>query len=138
MLGQPDHVECVGGPTSAFGLGHATHLQAVLDVLRDGHVREQRIFLEHRVDVAAPGRQRRDVHAAEFDHAGGGLLESGDHAQHRGLSRPRGTEDREQLAVRHGQVGAFDGHDPAAEFLPDAHKLDLRITNGSSHIHSGL
>ena len=26
----------------------------------------------------------------------------------------------------------------AAELLPDTHKLDLRIANGSSHIHSGL
>ena len=102
VLGQPDHVERVGGATPAFGLGHAAHLQAVLDVLRDGHVREQRVLLEHGVDVAALGGQASDVDAAEFDHAGGGLLESRDHAQDRGLSGTRGAKDREKFAVGDG------------------------------------
>ena len=108
-------------------LGTPTHLQAVLDVLRDGHVREQRIFLEYRVDVAAPGRQGRDVHAAEFDHAGGGLLESGDHAQHRGLSRPRGTEDREQLAV----ATARSAPSTATILLPNSFRTPTSSTCGS-------
>ena len=117
----------------AFGLGHAAHLQAVLDVLRDGHVREQRVLLEHGVDVAAPRGQRRDVDAAEPDRPGGGLLEARDHAQHRGLAGSRGAQDREQFAVADGEVGALDGHDcsDCAELLADTDQLYLRIINGS-------
>ena len=118
-------------------LRHALDLQPVLDVLRDGHVREQGVLLEDGVDVAAACRQRGDVDAAEFDHAGGRLLEPRDHAQHRRLARARRAEDREQLAVADGQVGALDGHD-VAEYLADADQLDLWIVNGGSGIRVRL
>ena len=73
--------------------------------------------------------------------ARGGLLEAGDHPQHRGLARSRGAEDREQLAVLDGQVGALDGDDHVAAFvehLADADQLDLRIVNGGSDIRVRL
>ena len=54
-------------------LRHAANLQPVLHVLRRRHVREQRVFLEDGVDVAAACRQRSDVGAAELDRPGGGL-----------------------------------------------------------------
>ena len=41
--------------------------QPVGDVVTDGHVREERVVLEHRVDVALVGRQLRDVPAVEQD-----------------------------------------------------------------------
>ena len=45
----------------------ALHAQAVLDVLLHGHVREERVVLEDRVDVALERRHARDVVAAELD-----------------------------------------------------------------------
>ena len=77
----------------------ALHLQAVADVLGDRHVREERVVLEDRVDVARVRRAARDVLAAERDAAGVGLLEAGDHAQRRRLARARRAEQREELAV---------------------------------------
>ena len=49
-------------------------------------MREQRVVLEDRVDVAVEGRVRRDVAAAEEDPARGRGLEAGDHPQHGGLA----------------------------------------------------
>ena len=66
--------------------------------------------------------------------AGGGLFEPGDHPQHRRLARARRAEDREQLAVVDGQVGALDGHDLATEFLAQSDQFDL----GCSGRHSGI
>ncbi len=43
----------------ALGLGDLGDPQPVLDVLADGHVREQRVVLEDGVDVARVGRARR-------------------------------------------------------------------------------
>ena len=43
---------------SPLRLGHALDAQPVFDVLLDAHVREQRVVLEHRVDVALVGRAR--------------------------------------------------------------------------------
>ena len=96
---------------AALGLARTPlDLQAVLDVLRDGHVREQRVLLEDGVDVAAraAGSAVTSTPPSRID-AGGRLLEAGDHPQHRGLARPRRAEDGEQLAVGDGQVGALDG-----------------------------
>ncbi len=141
VVGQPDHVECICGAPPAVGLRHAADLQPVLDVLRDGHVGEQRVLLEHGVDVAAACRQGGDVDAAELDRPGGGLLESGDHAQHRRLAGTRGAEDREQFAVADGKVRTLDGDDfvaAVAEHLPYADQLDLWIINGGSHIRVRL
>ena len=46
---------------AALGLATRLHPQAVLDVLLHGHVREQRVVLEHRVDVAVERRRVGDV-----------------------------------------------------------------------------
>ena len=137
VAGQPHHVERVGGAAPALGLGHALDLQPVLDVLCDRHVREQGVLLEDGVDVAAARGQRGDVDAAEFDHAGRRLLEPRDHPQHRRLARTRRPEDREQLAVADGQVGALDGHH-VTENLADTDQLDLWIVNGGSGIRIRL
>ena len=40
----------------ALSLRNLAHLQSVGDVLRNAHVREQRVVLEHRVDVAVERR----------------------------------------------------------------------------------
>ena len=44
---------------AALAAPDAAHAQAVADVLGDGHVREERVVLEDRVDVAGVGRKVR-------------------------------------------------------------------------------
>jgi hypothetical protein len=73
---EPDRVQRLLGPGLALGLAHALHHQAVGDVLRHRHVREERVVLEDRVHVAVERGVPGDVAAAEVHRAGRGLLES--------------------------------------------------------------
>ena len=116
-------------------LGDALDAQAVLDVLLHGHVREQRVVLEHGVDVALVGRARGDVAAVEQHAAARRALEAGDHAQAGRLARARRPEQREELAARDVEVDAVDG-DERAEVLghavqPDAHVTGRRARRGA-------
>ena len=72
--------------------------QAERDVVGHGQVREQRVRLEHGVDVALVRRHADDVAAGQHDPARVGLLEAGDHAQRGRLAAPRRAEQREELA----------------------------------------
>jgi hypothetical protein len=99
------------------------HLQAELDVLAHGHVREQGVVLEHH---AHPALVRGDVDhfgAADADAALGGRLEPGYHAQGRGLAAPGAAEEGHELAFLHRQVEAVH-HRVAAEPLDDAIQIE--------------
>ena len=67
----------------------AAHAQAVADVARDGHVRPQRIGLEHHRGRALLRRQVGDVLARDLDAALVGHHEARDRAQERGLAAAR-------------------------------------------------
>ena len=129
LIGEAHQVEGVGSASAALGLRDASDLHAVLDVLRHRHVRKQCVLLEHGVDVPEAGGQPGDVHAAEPDDAGGGLFESGDHAQHGGLARPRRAQDGEEFTIVDGQVGVVHRDYVSASFgehLAHADEFDLR------------
>ena len=72
--------------------------QAVGDILRHRHVGEERVVLEHGVDVAPVGRQVGHVFAADADGAGIRQLEAADHPQHGRLSGARGAQQRDETA----------------------------------------
>src|SRR3989304_638441 len=75
----------------------------------------------------AGGRTRhppRPPPAAEANPAGIGLREAGQQPEQRGLPAPRGTEQREQLAVGHDEIGMVDGGD-GAEALAEPGEGDL-------------
>ena len=76
QTGQPHHVERALRPRAPLGLGDALDPQAVLDVLPDRHVREQRVVLEDGIDVTRVWRHPGDLTAAELDYAGVGLSRS--------------------------------------------------------------
>ncbi len=78
----------------------ALHLQPVLDVLLHGHVREQRVVLEHGVDVAVVRRERGDVAGPASRTAPPvGSSKPAIMPQHGGLARTGRAEQREELAV---------------------------------------
>ena len=68
-------------------------------VLEHGHVRVERVVLEHHRDVALLRRDVVDHAAADRDLAVGDLLQPGDHAQQRRLAAARRADQHAELAV---------------------------------------
>jgi hypothetical protein len=85
-LFQLDHLQHLQHALADLVLGHAVLAQAEGDVLLDRHVREERVGLEHHVDRPLVGRGSGQIGAVQNDLARGRLLETGQHAQQRGLA----------------------------------------------------
>ena len=68
-MGQLDHLQHLGDARLDLRFGTLGDLQAEGHVLRDRHVREERIGLEHHADIALVGAQAHDVAAVDADHA---------------------------------------------------------------------
>ena len=117
-LAQADHLEHVERALTGLARRHLLGPQPERHVVEHGHVGEQRVLLEHRVDVALVGRHVRHVGTLEHDLATGRLLEAGDHLQQRGLAAARWPEEREELAPRDREVGPLD-RDEVPELLTD-------------------
>ena len=109
-----------------LGALHLALLEPVGDVVEHGHVREQRVVLEDRVDAAPVGRDADRVDAADQDRALGRLLEAGEQPQRRRLAAARGAEQREELAAAHGEVDAVDRRD-RSEALDDPDQLGVEL-----------
>ena len=88
-LGHVDQLERLADPLGALLLAELVVLEPERDVLRHVEVREQRVALEHRVDVALMRGHARDVAPVEQDAPAGRALEAGDHAQRGGLPATR-------------------------------------------------
>src|ERR1700694_3793697 len=84
---QAHHVQGPIHPALALRSRDPLDAQAVADVLRHGHVREERVVLENGVGVALVWGQRCDVASAELDPTGVRTLETGDDPQQRRLAR---------------------------------------------------
>src|SRR5215472_12117340 len=54
--GHPDQVQGLGGPRISLGLADLELLQPISDIIENRHVREQRVLLKHRIDLAFIGR----------------------------------------------------------------------------------
>ncbi len=80
-------------------------LETERDVLRHGHVREQRVGLEHHVDRSLVRRHVGDVDAVEENAPLRGPFEPCQHPQQSGFARSRTAEQGEDLALLD-----FQGH----------------------------
>jgi hypothetical protein len=76
-------------------------LQSIRHVVAHRHVREEGVVLEHGVDLAPVGGERRDVRAVEHDRAVVGKLEARDQSQGRRLAATGRSEQRVELAGAH-------------------------------------
>ncbi len=94
------------------------HAQAEAHVLGDGHVREQRIVLEHRVDRPFVGRQMGDVEAVQQDLAGSRELETAIRRSSVVLPQPEGPSK-----VKNSFSPDGDGHVVKA-FTPPGKTFD--------------
>ena len=77
-------------------------LQPERDVFAHGQVREQRITLKNRIDLAFIGRDVRDVLAVQIHAAAVGPLEAGQDSQQGGLAAPAGAQEGEEFAFVDG------------------------------------
>src|SRR5258705_11115373 len=107
---QTDHVEQLDGAGAGIVLGHLQHgARRPHAVAERGHVRKEVELLEHHADLRANARRvagidRRTVLLALYenlavhpDAAAVDLFQSHQHAQHGGLARAGGTDDRNLL-----------------------------------------
>ena len=135
-IGEPDYLDDLVDPTfclaPAFGLVQLPAARAVGDVVPHGHVREQRIVLEHRVDVAFVRGDLRHVDPFEPDLTGGGRLETGDHAQRGRLAASRGAQHGEELTGGDGEIGV--GH---RDVVVEAFDHVVDLDDGVALAHGG-
>ncbi len=82
--------------------------QREADVLRDRHVRVERVVLEHHRHVAVARLQVVDDTLADPDLALADLLEAGDHAQRRRLAAARRPDEDDELPVVDVEVQVGD------------------------------
>ncbi len=92
-----------------LGLRHARDLQGEAHVVGDGHVRIERVVLEHHGDVPVLGRQVRHVAVADADRSAVDVLQAREHAQRGGFAAAGGADEDEELAVLDGDVELVDG-----------------------------
>ena len=92
-----------------LGLGAVLQLEAEGDVVVRGHVRVERVVLEHHRHPPLVGRRLGDVLVAEVDLAAVEPVEAGDHAERRALAAARGAEQRDERAGRDLEAQVVDG-----------------------------
>ena len=97
----------------------------IADVLGHGHVRIERVALEHHRDVAVARLDARHVAVADVHGAGGRDLEAGEHAQRGRLAAARRPEQHEERAVGHVEVERAQRERLRVEALLDAAEADL-------------
>ena len=129
-VGQPDDLQQFVDPLADLGLVLLAAPRSVRDVVPHRHVREQRVVLEHGVDVALVRWHPRDVDPLEPDRAFGRSLETRDHPQRGRLPAAGRAEQREELARGDGEVRLGD-RDVVREALRDVVDLDDRAALGA-------
>ncbi|ABA49062.1 phenol hydroxylase, putative [Burkholderia pseudomallei 1710b] len=96
------------------------NLQPVSHVLRNRHVRIQRVVLEHHRDVAILRLERVDDASTDRDLAFRHRLEAGDHPQQRRFPAARRADEHDELAVGDIDVDPVQHVLRAAVTFPDA------------------
>ena len=109
VLGEVEDLGGVLDLLADLGLVDAGDLQREAHVVGDGHVRVERVVLEHHGDVPVLRRQVRDVAVTDADGAGVDVLEPREHAERGGLAAAGGADEDEELAVLDLDVELVDG-----------------------------
>ena len=98
QLAHLHHLERLADAAADLASIHLLLPQAVRDVLRDGHVREERVVLEHRVHVALVRRHALHRAARDADLALVGVFEPREHPKRGGLAASGRSQERQELA----------------------------------------
>jgi len=117
QLRQVHEVQRAAHARRDVGAGHGLQLQAEGDVLGDGHVRPDRVGLEHHAHATLLGRDgaagAADDRAVHQDAPAGHVLKPGDAAQRRGLAAAARTQQHKELAFGDHQVNRVHGRGAA-------------------------
>jgi hypothetical protein len=98
----------------------ARHLQAEAHVFSDGHMRVERVGLEHHCHAAFAGVGPGHIAAADADRAARRFLQPRDHAQQRRFPAAGRADEDTELSVFHRQVDSVDDlhvSEPLDDFL---------------------
>ena len=109
-----------GGPIDPLldlGLRGAAVMQRKAHVVRDRHVRIERVVLKHHGNVTLLGLEIIDHFVADHDLAAADGLQLRQHPQQRGLAAARGADEDDELAVGDVDLDAVDHMDRAIGFL---------------------
>jgi hypothetical protein len=128
-LGEVHQVQQLRDPLLRLRLRPLADLEPERDVLRDAHVLEGRVVLEHEAHVALLRGQVRGLDPLDVHRALVGRLEAGDDPQQCGLAATRRPEERGELPGGNAQRDVLQG-DEVAEPLADV--LDLDAHDGFS------
>ena len=122
---QPEQPRDVLDAALDLRLRRLAHLQAVAEVLRDGHVRVEGVVLEDHRDVAVAGRQARNLAVADPDLPLGHHLEPGDHPQQCRLAAAGRADEDHELTALDRQIDVVDRAHVAVVDLPHPLESDL-------------
>src|SRR5580704_16068663 len=86
-------------PRVALSLLYLSEYERKLHILPHGHVRIERVILEHHRDVPILRIEVIDHPIADPDPAAGDLLKASDHAQQRRFPAARGPNENDELAI---------------------------------------
>src|ERR1019366_6521514 len=125
VLHQPQDIRRHLDALAHFCAAFAGEFHGEGHVVEHGHMRVERVILEHHGDVALLRRHLVDHAPADLDLAARYFLQAGDHAQQRGLAAARRADQHAELAVLDLDVYAV--HDAGgAEGLEHAFQGDCR------------
>jgi hypothetical protein len=110
------------GAISAAGV--CVELHRVADVLAHGHVRVERVILEHHRDVALAGADIGHVAPVDPDAPRAGRLQPGEDAQRRRLAASRRADQHHELALFDRERKRRE-HVHRAEGFGDGVELDM-------------
>src|SRR6266542_1239694 len=113
-----EDLRCVPDPLGPLVLGYLRLFQREAHVLSHGHVRVQRVGLEHHRDVAVPWGKGGDVPLTDAYPALVDVLQPGEHPQGRRLPGPGRPDQDEELGVGDGDRQAVDGRDVRPRIEP--------------------
>ncbi len=128
---QLDQAQRVVDPGLDLVLGDLLPAQPERDVLEHVQVREQRVGLEHGVDVALVRREVGDVAATQVDRPARRILEPADHPKRGRLPAPRGPEQAEELPLGDVEREIVD-RDRVAERLRHPLEADVDLRHATS------
>ena len=118
----------VPDPLFDLALVDMADMEAVGDVLIDGHVGEQRVLLKDHRGIALVGRDVRDLPPREGDGAAVRLVKARDHAENRGLAAARGAEQRDEVPLLHLKIHIVNDL-AAAEKLVDIFQFHYNFSH---------